>query len=257
MGKNNYFKNKEQNIVHANEIIKLNFTVPSTNISIWSTTYYNEYNVFPIRLIKPYNSIITFRCMNTVDAIKEAITNNSDCKVAALNFASYKQPGGLFLQGSMAQEESLCHNSNLYSILNHFTDYYKENNKNLNRGLYLNRALYIPNVYFYDDVYCDIITCAAPSVGAALRYKRTNLDEVRAILYDRIQFVLNIAETNNVEVLILGAYGCGAFGNDPEIVASVFKELLRTEFNNSFKEVIFAIPGGSNYDIFKKILIGG
>lgn len=72
-------------------------------------------------------------------------------KPAVLNFASYKNPGGMFLNGSKAQEECLCHESNLYNILVQHERYYEENHKNLNRALYRNRVLYSPMVVFERD----------------------------------------------------------------------------------------------------------
>ena len=88
-------------------------------------------------------------------------------KIALLNFASYKAPGGKFLVGAMAQEEAICHESTLFNVLRRFgPTYYAWNQKNLNRGFYLNRALYSPDILF-KDVFCDVITCAAPNWGPA------------------------------------------------------------------------------------------
>ena len=78
----------------------------------------------------------------------EAIFAYQDGKVAVLNFASYKNPGGKFLDGSRAQEECLCHESNLYNVLATQADYYAWNNAHKNRALYLNRALYSPDIIF-------------------------------------------------------------------------------------------------------------
>ena len=80
-----------------------------------------------------------------------AIFNYSEGKTAVLNFASYKNPGGGFMAGSRAQEESLCHESFLYNVLRSFVFYYKQNTLNLNRGLYTNRAIYSPGVFFEKD----------------------------------------------------------------------------------------------------------
>lgn len=107
-----------------------------------------------------------FLSADTVTAIFTAKRSKDTGKVAALNFASFKNPGGMFLAGSKAQEECLCMDSTLYPVLNSFRGtYYEPNKKLLNRSLYTDRALYTPDVVFENEectVKADIITCAAP-----------------------------------------------------------------------------------------------
>ena len=176
---------------------------------------------------------------------------------AVLNFASYNNPGGNFINGSKAQEECLCHESYLYNVLKGRIGYYKINHKNKNRSLYTDRALYSPNVRFTKeckDVFCDVITCAAPNKTAAQKYCNVSDEENSEVLKERIEFVLKIAQDNGVDNLILGAYGCGVFGQDPLEVAKIFKEFLSGKYK-CFNKVIFAIPNRSemNYRCFKRI----
>ena len=176
---------------------------------------------------------------------------------AVLNFASYNNPGGNFINGSKAQEECLCHESYLYNVLKGRIGYYKINHKNKNRSLYTDRALYSPNVRFTKeckDVFCDVITCAAPNKTAAQKYYNVSDEENSEVLKERIEFVLKIAQDNGVDNLILGAYGCGVFGQDPLEVAKIFKEFLSGKYK-SFNKVIFAIPNRleMNYKCFKRI----
>ena len=179
-------------------------------------------------------------------------------KVAALNFASYKEPGGKFLEGSTAQEESLCHTSFLYNVLREYSDYYEENRKNLNRGLYTNAAIYSPDVGFTKDggfnwVSADIITCAAPNWGTALR-NGVNSEANHAILVSRCKFILDVAIANHVDILILGAYGCGVFKQNPAEVCSIFLELL-DKCGKAFDTIVFAIPAdGNNYSTFAQLI---
>lgn len=179
-------------------------------------------------------------------------------RVALLNFASYKTPGGMFLEGSVAQEECLCHKSFLYNVLSQFSDsYYLENRADKNRALYRNRSLYTPRVRFWygDETFqCDVITCAAPNKSAAKRYCNVTDEENRRVLRSRIKHLLGVAETNYVDTLILGAWGCGVFGQDALEVAAMFYELLDKEYR-SFGKVIFAIPGGrnGNLEAFREI----
>ena len=174
-----------------------------------------------------------------------------------LNFASYNNPGGKFINGSKAQEECLCYESYLYNVLKGRIGYYKINHKNKNRSLYTDRALYSPNVRFTKeckDVFCDVITCAAPNKTAAQKYYNVSDEENSKVLKERIEFVLKIAQDNLVDNLILGAYGCGVFGQDPLEVAKIFKEFLLGKYK-CFNKVIFAIPNRSeiNYRCFKRI----
>ena len=176
---------------------------------------------------------------------------------AVLNFASYNNPGGNFINGSKAQEECLCHESYLYNVLKGRIGYYKINHKNKNRSLYTDRALYSPNVRFtkeYKDVFCDVITCAAPNKTAAQKYCNVSDEENSKVLKERIEFVLKIAQDNGVDNLILGAYGCGVFGQDPLEVAKIFKEFLLGKYK-CFNKVIFAIPNKleMNYRCFQRI----
>ena len=174
----------------------------------------------------------------------------------ALNFASFTRPGGGFIKGSFAQEEALCHVSNLYNVLLSFKDHYDNNYKKISftSGLYDNWAIYSPAIYFKVvdfEAYANIITCAAPNYTV---YKEKSDNDVLydEILRSRIKYVLDIARDNEQKILILGAFGCGVFGNDPIKVATMFKSLLR---NYKFEKVIFAIPhtNNGNYEAFKKV----
>lgn len=194
--------------------------------------------------------------MDSVSAVLKYV--NEDEITSVLNFASYKNPGGQFINGSKAQEECLCHESYLYNVLKEFNDtFYDWNNKHKNKALYLNRAIYSPYVRFIRDdesVFCDVLTCASPNKTASCKYGRVSSEENSKVLRDRIEFVLKIAKDNLVGNLILGAYGCGVFGQSPIEVATIFKELLETKYT-CFDKVIFAIPDkyGENYKAFEKV----
>lgn len=206
-----------------------------------------------------YNTNIIIEDSTSVEAVQKytpLFTPNH--KTCVLNFASYKNAGGKFLEGSSAQEESLCHNSILYNVLLKIPNYYETNRKMLNRALYLNRAAYTPNVVFPIDGHewkADVITCAAPNKTAAQKYQKVTDEENYQVLKSRIDFVLSIAATNSPDSLILGAYGCGVFGQDPIEVASIFKELLCSKYRGVFPLVVFPIPDKSsvNYQSFNKV----
>lgn len=186
-----------------------------------------------------------------------AIFEYKDEVTAVLNFSSYKNPGGMFIKGSKAQEECLCHESYLYNVLREMSDFYAWNNQHKNKALYLNRALYTEDVLFERDdryAYCDVLTCAAPNKTAAQKYCNVSNKKNFEVLESRIKFVMDIAAYSEAKTLILGAYGCGVFGQDPYEVAKIFKEIL-DKYPKLFKTVVFAIPNknSENYKAFKEV----
>lgn len=199
--------------------------------------------------------------MEETDSVSSILKHKEDGKVAVLNFASFKNPGGGFLNGSRAQEEGLCHESNLYNILLNFdSTFYSYNRRFINRGLYLHRALYSPNVIFErgsETAKCDVITCAAPNYSVAKEH--VSRQENNNALRERARMVLNIAKKNKVNTLILGAWGCGVFRQDPEEVAKIFYEEIHAVLGDTNMHVIFAVipplPGQTdNMTPFQRIV---
>lgn len=190
-----------------------------------------------------------FENLTTQDAIYK-YRNFSN--IAILNFASYRHPGGGFLNGSIAQEEALCHSSILFNVLNEMEDFYKWNNENVNNLLYCNRAIYTPKVKFIInsvEIDVDVLTCAAPNLGAA-RKKSCSSFENTTMLYDRIKFIKEIIEQNKVTTFIAGAFGCGAFKQNPEEVANIFNTIFN---KTSIDNIIMAVPGkNENSKTFEK-----
>lgn len=185
--------------------------------------------------------------LDSVSAIHKYSSEN----MAVLNFASYKFPGGGFMRGSSAQEEALCQHSYLYNVISDFDKtVYEWNRNNLNKGMYLNRGLYSPDIMFDDRTKCSVITVPAPNKSVMLKYGNFTEEENAKALLHRVKLVIDIAEENNVKTLILGAFGCGVFKQDPVEVATLFKKVLR---GSSFEKVVFAIPRGANYNAFKGV----
>ena len=214
-------------------------------------TYHSVSDFFPFSGITYGSPDVVVDDISTVDAIAKYMNGHT----AVLNFASYKEPGGKFLEGSMAQEESLCHASFLYNVLSQCPEYYRWNNEHKKRGLYENRALYSPRVRFFhgrNTYVADVITCAAPNLSAARKYCAVLPEENRKVLNSRVQFLLDVAEREKVHTLILGAWGCGVFGQDPEEVAYTFKNNLP---KRNIRKVVFAIPAGNNknFETFNKV----
>lgn len=173
-------------------------------------------------------------------------------KAALLNFASYRHAGGGFITGAWAQEEAICHDSTLYNVLCQFENFYAENEHSLNRSLYTDRAIFSPGIVFSrggKQSECAVITCAAPNFSAA-KGRGVTTSENEAALRQRADFVISIAEEQSCDTIILGAWGCGVFGQDPAVMARLFKERLTA---TTIGRAVFAIPGqNNNYTSFKE-----
>lgn len=167
------------------------------------------------------------------------------CTPVALNFASGVHPGGGFLKGAWAQEEVLCRSSALYLTL--IGDPMYEAHCRRPRPDSTQWAIYSPDVpVFRDDGSVlerpwplSFITCAAPVAKAIGQPAAADM------LRERIRRVLAIARGYGHACLVLGAWGCGAFGNDPQRTARDFRKALEGEFQGAFSDVAFAIADWS------------
>ena len=238
----NYFENKQENKKKArihNEAMEKMYPNRISNAVKDSVIYgVDAETPKPIHEGKPE---IVFMNTDSVEAL--LAYGEAEGKKCVLNFASFRNPGGMFMEGSSAQEESLCHQSFLYNVLRRFPDYYAWNEKNKNRGMYENRAIYTPGVVFAKgerSTICDVLTCAAPNFSAGKRYGSVPKSDNSAALRSRIRFVLDIAETEHVDTFITGAFGCGVFSQDASEVAELFKMFIA---NTSIRTIVFAVPG--------------
>lgn len=243
-----YFSQKDEMMKRAiahNSEMEMLFS-DYTDYSIQNTKIYDPTNVYSDGVHNSSAVKIYFSNNNSMDCINSDLHDMSHSdnwrKATVLNFASYKNPGGMYIEGSSAQEESLCHGTNLYQVLKEFPDYYKNNKKNLMRGLYTNRALFSPKIitdWNKDKVtaFTNIITCAAPNKRAFLRNASMKGDiedasklNVKAV-YSRIKFIIDICDINKIDYLVAGAYGTGVFCQDTEIVADAFKKAIEKSHN--------------------------
>ena len=161
--------------------------------------------------------------------------------IAVLDHADYKQAASHFLLGAQGVEETLCAHSNLYEILtNEMGDYFAYNRKHLNRGLYEDRGFYIKDVEFsYENQKAKFNVIGATAPNNAMQYKKFSQEENEKALYGRLDFILSVAALNNVDVLIVGPFGCSVYGQKIEKVVSIFKELLANKYAKAFEKVYF------------------
>lgn len=185
----------------------------------------------------------------------EAAKGYKGKKVAVLNFANNHSIGGSPFSAG-AQEESLCRCSTLLPCLQAMEEAFY----NMHIRLYMEHKLdymgnddiiYTPDVIVFktdertepiwpqmmpkDEWYnVDVITCAAPELWRG----NPMPSDYEAQITRRIKRILDVAAKAGVEVFILGKWGCGAFKNPVEVVARVFKPLLK---NYNFETVEFAL----------------
>jgi uncharacterized protein (TIGR02452 family) len=160
----------------------------------------------------------------------------------ALNFANGIQPGGGFLLGARAQEEALCRSSALYQTLVGDPMYEEHRKRPLPDST--DWAIYSPDVPVFrlDDGaelpqpwLLSFLTCAAPYAPAIGQPQAGDL------LQQRVHRVLAIARSYGHGALVLGAWGCGAFGNDPHRTAMDFRQALEGDYWGVFSDIVFAI----------------
>lgn len=213
------------------------------------------------------NGLVSFQENLTLIAAEPFVRERKH--VAILNFANPIEIGGGVLRGATAQEEYLCRLSNLYYSLTseNAKTYYEKNrdikNHNQFNSMFLgtDSIIYSPDVmvlkqsngykpgfpYEFDiETYrdyhysLDVLTCAAPFFSGS-GYILPNGDLMH-LLERRIKNIFEVCIENNVDVLILGAFGCGAFHNPPDIVADAFRNvLLEKRYASAFEQVVFAI----------------
>lgn len=211
----------------------------------------------------------------------EAASSYCGEKTAVHNFASATNPGGGVVNGSSAQEECLCRCSNLYFCLNTqpmWNGFYGPHRKEKN-PLHNDDIIYTPDVIVFktdtsepkqmpeEKWYCvDVITCAAPNLrerpgnrynsGDGFQPVKVTDKELLEIHEKRLRRILDVALSHGVTSIVLGAFGCGAFQNKPEIVAQASKNVLK-DYLYFFKNIEYAIYCSKddwNYKVFERIL---
>ena len=203
-------------------------------------------------------------------------------KVSVLNFASATNPGGGVVHGSSAQEEAICRCSTLYPCLDidKMWDEFYLPHREADNPLYNDDCIYTPGVKVFKsdtnfpeilqesewwDV--DVITCAAPNLrdipsnvmnpGAGNRRAEITFDDLKALISKRIKRVFDVSVAKGAEVLILGAWGCGAFRNPPQLVAKIFAEYIE-QYRKNFEVIEYAVfhteREKDNYVAFRNVM---
>lgn len=203
----------------------------------------------------------------TLSAAKRLVVDENIRETVCLNFASARNPGGGFLNGSQAQEESLARSSGLYPCISQMKEMY-DYNKKVGTGLYSDYMIYSPNVPVFrndHDMLLNLPYCAsfitAPAVNAGIVRDREprNKERIDQVMIERIKKILCVASYHNNRAIVLGAYGCGVFQNKIEDVSGYFRNILLDQgYGKLFDRIVFAIydhsPNKERIDVFRKAL---
>lgn len=202
-----------------------------------------------------------------VELINESIDDwiranvSSEGKICVVNFASYKNPGGDFMDGGSEREAVICHATNLYNVLSRFKEtYYGFNCEHFNSGLYTSNMLFTPDIEVYWSYYgnplgkVDVMSISAPA-AYVLKYRGISQSNADKVVDERVRYMFAVAAACKEDVLVLGDFGCESLGNDPYIVASVIKHHTKA-YGKYFKRVVCVVSKDKNYNIFDKIING-
>jgi len=211
--------------------------------SLKKTTFYGADHVHQPASKGAHSTRIEVTNETTLSAHQRHLAKGHNA--VSLNFASATQPGGGFLGGARAQEEYLCRSSALFVTIKDspMYEYHRDNWT----PFYSDAMIYSGDVPVFRDDQHDLlatpylasfITSAAPLAKKVPPHEHPKLPNV---IFHRILKILSVAKSKGHDSLILGAWGCGAFGNDGHIVSELFHRALTVEFTGSFKEVTFAI----------------
>ena len=211
----------------------------------------------------------------------EAASAYREGRVAVLNFASASNPGGGVVKGSGAQEECLCRCSGLFFSLNApdmWEGFYTPHRK-AQDPLHNDDIIYTPDVIVFKSdtamprlmpqekwYSVDVITCAAPNLRSNPTNPMNPADgkpvkvsdkELLSLHEKRLKRILDVAVAEGVDTIILGAFGCGAFMNNPEVVARAARNVLQ-DYLHAFKNIEYAVycrpDDDRNFRIFERVL---
>ncbi|MEM6400985.1 MAG: TIGR02452 family protein [Cyanobacteria bacterium P01_D01_bin.116] len=249
--KQGFYHNQQQEKINIQEYIKA---------AIENSIHYSEKDFSQVfsqlrkkQVIENLNQIqFDINNETTLNAASRLVNQEDFDKVLCLNFASAKNPGGGFLNGSQAQEESLAKATGLYPCISQMTEMY-EKNRNYSSCLYLDDMIYSPQVPVIRDdndellnkiFLISILTAPAVNAGAVRKNaKKQEINKIETTMLQRTEKLLSVAAINDYKVLVLGAWGCGVFKNNPDDIARYFHYHLleNPKFNGLFAKVVFAV----------------
>ncbi|MBR2215820.1 MAG: TIGR02452 family protein [Selenomonadaceae bacterium] len=249
--------------------------------SIDNTAFYAERDLPTLPAARYETTIVTVNEHRSLESAFYYRRKFPEARIGIHNFASATNPGGGVRHGSRAQEEALCRCMTLLPVLETEENNrrYYQFHKNRRDFTYTDACIYTPDIVAIksdtdipqrlpksDWQKFDVLTCAAPNLrlssnitsSMGRRFSTHITDKsLREIHIRRATHLLTVAAHHGIDILILGAFGCGAFHNNPEAVASAYKAVL-ADFQGHFQEVAFAVfctpEEKTNYEVFSKVL---
>ncbi|OJA15028.1 hypothetical protein AZE42_05249 [Rhizopogon vesiculosus] len=244
------------------------YYAPDSLLSTWSTST-------PPNLSTATKSEVSVLEISTLDGTRLLLNtlssrSTSFGRIAILNFASATRPGGGFLNGAQAQEESIARSSTLYPSL--MTDsaqrFYRLHNHDRKGGFYHHAMIYTPSVVVLKDdagnwtspFEADVLTSAAVNAGDVRKkigdqLERAEIEKrIESTMKERMARILFLFEQQGAKNIVLGSFGTGVFRNNVEVVARIWAELLMVKgarYRHSFHRIVFAILGKDTFTTFK------
>ena len=262
--------NREQRKFEAERISSIcrvgKYTINGINVHLKDLPSIQEYrgeefdNIVNLnkKVIKLSDLDVELTDKSVVDVvIEECRKSNNTYKVGVLNFASAVSPGGGFLSGALAQEECLCQSSTLHSQLT-TSPLYELNRRDFNYGLYRDFCIISETEFIRDSEYNFLedpqIAYVVTSAAVNKRKAKVSDDIVDNVMARRMVKIIKEFAKIECKVIILGAFGCGVFGNSSEFVIQEWINILRS-YGGYFDKVIFSIyKDTEKYNIFDRYL---
>jgi uncharacterized protein (TIGR02452 family) len=211
-------------------------------------------------------AVVSFSTWSTTQAALHFASKRK--AISVLNFANGEKIGGGYARGARAQEEDLCRAfPGLYGSLGKARDrrYYP-----FGPAAYARHPTRYADLLFTDDLEClradndegwrmlgsrdrfkvSIVSAAAPNLPKG----EPAIHEELLNLHAHILLAPKLLQPRT-DLLILGAFGCGVFQNDPKVIAMYFSNFLKrqSDYLRLYEEIHFAIPPGTNFDGFAEV----
>jgi len=234
--------------------------------SVHSSTLF--VNLQPLPKPSPPNASIAYNIRilqtDTISAARELHLLAPNAKIAILNMASPLRPGGGVLTGATSQEEFLCTRTTLLPSLK--DEFYRlpELGGVLTSDCLVFRDAAGNNLSKADRFYVDVITATMlrfPELKGGKDGPKTtwaNEQDLEVVL-EKMRVVMRAVSSNGIQRVVLGAWGCGAYGNPVKEIARAWRTVLlgnkrgRKEEWKGVEQVVFAITDAHMADDFREV----